>query len=182
MRKSHYPSVPDHWKAPFGPYVKAPAKWGGEWWFVNPFTGPEPWVTTMPEESYPEGFLEIYPKPTLEMFMAAPNPSAALAEARSMHISALADFDGLSPSEPTDEILSHLAAWDMDFEYLVYERKSIGRMIAFFGTPLGTYHHSFAGLMLNADRAIANYQVDLEQAGLHDEIKKVHWLNPPDTI
>jgi hypothetical protein len=30
--------IPAHWKAPYGPYRQAPQQYGGEWWFVNPFT------------------------------------------------------------------------------------------------------------------------------------------------
>lgn len=180
-RTRHYKEVPEHWKAPLGPYVQAPTEYGGEWWFVNPFTGPAPWITEMPKKEWPAGFLDIFPEPRLEMFMNAPNPSAALAAARSDHISALTRFDGLVDFDiPEDPYLNYLADWDMSFPWLVYKRRDIGRMVAFFSTPLGTWHASLGGLLYNVDHTIAQYQVDLEQAGLHDKITKIHWLNPPD--
>jgi hypothetical protein len=36
--------VPEAAQWPRGPYKQAPAEFGGEWWLVNPFSGPEPWL------------------------------------------------------------------------------------------------------------------------------------------
>jgi hypothetical protein len=36
--------VPEAAQWPHGPYKQAPAEFGGEWWLVNPFSGPQPWV------------------------------------------------------------------------------------------------------------------------------------------
>jgi hypothetical protein len=70
-----YASVPDAAKFPNGPYHQAPAEKGGEWWLVNPFTGPEPWLrleqiqTSPEEEALPEGFAEIFgSRPTRNEF------------------------------------------------------------------------------------------------------------------
>ena len=59
-----YQDVPDAWKRPLGPYQQAPPEFGGEWWKVNPFTGPEPWrpveISSSPEPEIPDGFTEIF--------------------------------------------------------------------------------------------------------------------------
>ena len=44
MPTNHFKEVPDHWKAPVGPYYQAPAEHGGDWWLVNPFTASQPWL------------------------------------------------------------------------------------------------------------------------------------------
>ncbi|MDA0206046.1 MAG: hypothetical protein O3A53_14040 [Acidobacteria bacterium] len=36
--------MPEAAQAPHGPYRQAPTEFGGEWWLVNPFSGPQPWV------------------------------------------------------------------------------------------------------------------------------------------
>ena len=57
-----YEDVPEWAKHPLGPYRQAPAEYGGEWWFVNPFTGPEPWIprASQSEQVLPDGFAEIF--------------------------------------------------------------------------------------------------------------------------
>lgn len=56
--------VPEAWKHPVGPYRQAPPEYGGEWWLVNPFSGPEPWLLLDREppaaEVLPEGFTAIF--------------------------------------------------------------------------------------------------------------------------
>jgi hypothetical protein len=50
-RAPHLPrfsQVPDTVKHPLGPYRQAPAEFGGDWWYVNPFTGTEPWLNIDP--------------------------------------------------------------------------------------------------------------------------------------
>lgn len=59
MAIPHYPDVPAEWKHPFGPYRQAPAEFGGEWWFVNPFYGPEPWKTDVVPDASPE-FVKVF--------------------------------------------------------------------------------------------------------------------------
>lgn len=62
-----YKTVPDHWKAPEGPYRQAPEEYGGEWWLVNPFASTSPWITQSKPPAtaeLPQGFLEIFgPRP-----------------------------------------------------------------------------------------------------------------------
>lgn len=73
------PTVPEHWKAANGgPYRQAPPEYGGQWWYVNPFTGEEPWLRanapSQPEEELPPGFVDIFgPRPQFADF---PNSQA----------------------------------------------------------------------------------------------------------
>jgi len=43
MATPRFASVPAEWKHPFGPYRQAPPEYGGEWWYVSPFTSDTPW-------------------------------------------------------------------------------------------------------------------------------------------
>ncbi len=55
--------VPEHWKAPMGPYRQAPDAHGGEWWLVTPFSDPNPWLKgTRPPETpaLPDGFEKLF--------------------------------------------------------------------------------------------------------------------------
>lgn len=74
-----FENVPEHWKHPEGPYRQAPEEYGGEWWMVNPFASPEPWLTQsqpVRSEPLPEGFEELFgPRPLASSFRATPNPS-----------------------------------------------------------------------------------------------------------
>lgn len=69
-----YQQVPDFAKAPLGPYVQAPAEYGGEWWQVNPFNW-QPWLildepaTPVEPPPLPEGFEQLFgPRPEIEDF------------------------------------------------------------------------------------------------------------------
>lgn len=56
-------TVPEHWKWDNGgPYKKAPAEYGGEWWMVNPFYGETPWENLGPVVGpvLPDGFAELF--------------------------------------------------------------------------------------------------------------------------
>lgn len=63
----HFADVPDSAKFPLGPYRQAPSELGGEWWYVSPFTGDEPWSAASlsaeqppPSPPLPEGFTEVF--------------------------------------------------------------------------------------------------------------------------
>ena len=65
-----FEDVPDSVKWPSGPYRQAPAEYGGQWWLVNPFTGPEPWIGASPsaalaaeDDRLPPGFREVFGDP-----------------------------------------------------------------------------------------------------------------------
>lgn len=67
-----FTSVPESAQHPQGPYKQAPAELGGEWWLVNPFSGPEPWLRAAESAAAPaveaqqpsDDFLRIFgPRP-----------------------------------------------------------------------------------------------------------------------
>jgi len=59
-----YESVPPEAQSPVGPYHQAPAEYGGEWWILSPFTGPEPWTRLKRESPIDPGFLKAFgPRP-----------------------------------------------------------------------------------------------------------------------
>ena len=74
-----FKEVPQHWKHPEGPYRRAPAEYGGEWWLTNPFASPTPWLTQSKparEEKLPSGFADLFgPRPKASSFRETPNPS-----------------------------------------------------------------------------------------------------------
>lgn len=61
-----FAEVPEFAKWPAGPYRQAPAEFGAEWWYVNPFTGEEPWINQSAalnaeeEAEIPEDFLAVF--------------------------------------------------------------------------------------------------------------------------
>ena len=55
--------VPEHWKAPMGPYRLAPDDFGGKWWLVTPFSDPKPWLagtSRADSPGLPEGFENLF--------------------------------------------------------------------------------------------------------------------------
>lgn len=78
-----FKDVPESWKYPNSNYRQAPAEFGGEWWYTDFVTGPEPWKTEAFVPAYPAGFLETFgPRPTLSEFRGLPNPRALWDAAR----------------------------------------------------------------------------------------------------
>jgi hypothetical protein len=72
MRTPHFKEVPEHWRAPFGPYYQAPPEHGSEWWLLTPFSTSEPWLyedwkPSEKDEKLPEGFEKLFgPRPKFE--------------------------------------------------------------------------------------------------------------------
>jgi hypothetical protein len=93
-----FSEVPEQAKYPFGPYRQAPPESGGDWWFVNPFTGPTPWLALDAAKAPRTAALEAEPIPIgfQEVFGARPQPS---------------DFANRSQYGPT------LARWEQDMTY-----------------------------------------------------------------
>ena len=80
-----FDTVPEHWRHPVGPYRQAPQTFGGQWWLVNPFTGPAPWSTTRSDiaaAQLPAGFVELFgSRPRSQDYHSASNPSLAFRSA-----------------------------------------------------------------------------------------------------
>jgi hypothetical protein len=102
-----------------GPYKQAPAEFGGEWWLVNPFSGPQPWVRATeiaagadPAETVPlpDGFLKLF----------GPRPERSESASRGEHVLStllwdreLENFGGVGIPDGYTEEQVHTAAHDM---------------------------------------------------------------------
>lgn len=177
--------VPDEWKVDNGgPYVQAPANCGGEWWYVNPFTGPEPWLKkcidfTPPQPEPDEIFTFIYGAPPIardfnnyRQFQAA----RVRYEEKQKYFGGVVDVpEGFTQAE-VDRGNNIFAAWGMGAAFYVKERN--GTVARF---PLAEVQVDFS---TTPDRAlnythlaIAGYQIDVIQAG--EEPTKRHPFVPP---
>ena len=113
--------MPEAAQWPQGPSTQAPAEFGGEWWLVNPFSGPRPWVraaeiaagasqTDIVQPS--DGFLKLF----------GPRPDRSEASNRGEHIlrtavwdRELADFEGVGIPEGFTEEQVQAAADAMKY-------------------------------------------------------------------
>lgn len=104
----HYPTVPEHWKHPFGPYRQAPEEYGGEWWFINPFTSPNgvmPWANEEPEpQTLPDGFELLFgPRPEIDDFGPVNDGGAAYRQALNIWQQHLSTFKQVGTPPWADE-------------------------------------------------------------------------------
>lgn len=102
---------------PLGPYRQAPADFGGEWWLVNPFSGPEPWLRAAEIAAGPRQ-TETVPPPAGFLKLFGPRPERSDASSRGEYIvravvwdRELADFEGVGiPDGFTEEQVRAAAA------------------------------------------------------------------------
>ena len=105
-----FESVPEAAKSPQGPYRQAPAEFGGEWWLVNPFSGPQPWVRAA-EITVGAGQADIVPPPDDFLKLFGPRPDRTQSSSRGEHViktfvwdRELANFEGVGiPDGFTEE-------------------------------------------------------------------------------
>lgn len=179
----HFTEVPDAWKRPFGPYVKAPAEFGGDWYKVNPFTGPEPWkVHSSVEAKLPFGFEVIFgPRPKSEDFHDASDPSEAFRVAKDLWEQDLRYFKKAGPPEWATDEEQELAEdtaefWDMGSPYF-YEGR-YGFMARFPEADPYTPFEATAWAVINfMHQEIAAYQIRLLQDGQFPDVQ--HPFVPP---
>jgi hypothetical protein len=96
--------VPEAAQWPQGPYKQAPAEFGGEWWLVNPFSGPQPWVRAA--EIAAAGRVETAPPPDGFVKLFGPRPDRCESSNRGEYVLRtavwernLADFQGVGIPE-----------------------------------------------------------------------------------
>ena len=172
MAVPSYETVPDHWKQPFGPYVQAPESFGGKWYYVSPFTGPEPWKRDFPAEELPEGFLEIFgPRPTSDGKLPA-----VFQRERNQWLQDLKFFKSAGPPEwATAEQLEFAGKlyeeWGMGHP-LYYEGR-YGFMAAFVKSQLPDYETAAHQAIEYGHFVIAQYQISLRAQG-----KELVWVHP----
>lgn len=181
MRVPRYASIPEHWKAPFGPYRQAPNEYGGEWWYVNPFTGMEPWLNEPREaEELPPGFEEIFgPRPQASDYRGK-GGNAAFQVALADWQRDLKHFKGVGVPEWTTEAELEKAeavfkAWGMG-DMWVFEGR-YGWSAAFPDSKIKSYDVPAQTAIEATHLAVAQYQIALLQAGVVPD--KKHPFVPP---
>jgi hypothetical protein len=179
--------VPDSWKHPEGPYHQAPAEYGGEWWYVSPFTGSEPWKTqgvktestaakAKAGQSFPDGFLETFPKPERSQF----KDSNDFVHAKSRWEQDLKYFKraGIPEGVPRDQIDAATAIaqqWGMGTPKF-YEGR-YGWMVRFPESKIPTFETDLNGVTLGMHQTVARYQVRMMQNGMRPTTR--HPFVPP---
>ncbi|MBI1353258.1 MAG: hypothetical protein GC160_02850 [Acidobacteria bacterium] len=173
-------NIPGNWKAPIGPYQQAPAEYGGQWWYVNPFTGAEPWKAFAPQPAVelPEGFREIFgDRPQAKDYIGRPQE---LATARGQWDQDLKYFvraglpEWITPHDQAaaDQIFE---AWDMgDAAY--YEGR-YGWMARFPQSDVPDFELAASMVVRYPHQAVALYQVEMLQHG--DTPGQRHPFTPP---
>ena len=179
-----FQEVPEHWKAPVGPYRQAPPEFGGEWWLVDPFTGETPWLTQAggpPREILPEGYEEIFgPRPQAADFRGERNPSLMYRTAVVKWEQDLRYFKQAGTPEWADPRLVATAAnlfeqWGMGTPRF-YEGR-YGWMARFPESEIRDYEASAWGALNASHLLVAQYQIRVVGRGAVPE--KRHPFVPP---
>lgn len=176
-------TVPEHWKAENGgPYRQAPQQYGGQWWYVNPFTGQEPWVRANYKPapmSLPEGFVEIF---GAEPQFADYRDSVAWRIARDQWRLDLERFKGAGrplwlSEEQVAELNAIYSAWGMGRPRFYGGR--YGEMVRWPDSAMPDFEQSAYTVAHYPHQVIAMYQVDLVQAGIDLPEGSRHPFVPP---
>jgi hypothetical protein len=185
--------VPDSAKFPAGPYHQAPPQYGGEWWFVDPFTGDEPWlnlaaanapkalsVSPYAAENLPEDFVGAFGQLPVRR---AGESGAEFAGRVSRWKQDLAFFQQTGIPEGFDESQVELASH-------VYEQWGMGRPVFYEGrygwfarfpdSALPEFEMDAASAVQVSHLAIARYQVRLLREGI--EPATPHPFVPPHLL
>lgn len=166
--------VPESWKHPVGPYRQAPPEYGGEWWLVNPFSGPEPWLlldrkAPVPEV-LPEGFERVFgPRPKWSDY---PTRRAFQHDVIVWEQNKQSFVQFGPPAWANDRHLQiaagALTAWGMGVP-LYYEHSTWGWMARFVESQLPTFEMSAHTTIMYTHLVVPNYQVELMQQGIVPE-------------
>ncbi len=183
--------VPDSWKFPEGPYHQAPAEYGGGWWQVSPFTGSEPWknaalqaqrkadgtaATAQKQDSYPDGFLEAFPKPERSQYKSATEFRGAMGrwETDLKYFKQVGTPPGVS--EAQINAASDIARqWGLGTPQ-IYEGR-YGWAVRYPESQFPTFETNLNGLMNNIQQTVAQYQVKLIRSGVEPVTR--HPMVPP---
>jgi len=183
MAVPRFEDVPDHWKAPTGPYHQAPPEYGGEWWFVNPFTGPEPWKREMrkrKKEELPRGFEEVFgPRPKPSDFPKRNRFSlwrtALTRWEQDLEFFKQAGVPEWADPEQVEQVTAIFEAWGMGAPKF-YEGR-FGWMARFPESPIDDHEVSAWGSLNTPHLHVSNFQVRLLQDGIVPEMR--HPFVPP---
>lgn len=171
-----YRDVPESAKFPLGPYQKAPQEYGGDWWLVSPFTGPEPWLALSATNGSSQAALETEPVPAGFEKVFGPRPDHGAAAAQ--WDQDLSNFQGTGLPEGFNE--EQLAAAKTEFEAWglgepVFYQGRYGWQVRFPDSPLSTFETTASTALLTPHLVIAEYQVRSIQEGI--DLGRYHpWL------
>ncbi len=189
LHPPRFKDVPDWAKAPNGPYHQAPAEFGGEWWRVTPFTGPQPWLTqgVLPADPtggegapdpLPEGFVELFgPRPERGATQDYFNFLIARGEweQRLEHFQGVGIPDGFDAAE-VESAAAEFERWGLG-QPVFYEGR-YGWMARFPDSTLPTFEMAAATAVQASHVAIASYQIRLLREGLTPNLQ--HPFVPPE--
>lgn len=175
--------VPEHWKAANGgPYRQAPPMYGGQWWYVNPFTGGEPWKRAAVEPvpaTLPEGFADIFgEEPQFKDY----RDSTAWRIARDQWALDLERFKGAGrplwlSAEQAAELDAIFVKWGMGRARFYGGR--YGEMVRWPDSAMPDFEQSAYTAAHYPHQVIAMYQVDLVQMGVEIPAGSRHPFVPP---
>jgi hypothetical protein len=152
---------------------------------VSPFTGPEPWKTqgvrtegqaAPAKESYPDGFLDAFPKPERSQF----KKPADYTRAKARWEQDLKYFKqaGVPPDLSPEDLAAATAVaetWGMG-KPRIYEGR-YGWMVRFPDSKLPAFETDVNGLTLGMHQTVARYQVRMMQNGMKPSTR--HPFVPP---
>ncbi|MBI1352749.1 MAG: hypothetical protein GC160_00275 [Acidobacteria bacterium] len=187
--------VPDSWKTPNGPYHQAPEEYGGGWWYVNPFTGQEPWkraeaanniatggaggtgATTGGAAQLPDGFVDVFgEKPVSTQYKNYREYQTAKIrwEQDLKYFKQAGTPPDVSP-EKLAQITKTTEAWGMG-EPKFYEGR-YGWKVRFPDSAFPDYEVGLEGVTMGVHQSIARYQIKMVQHGMEPAQK--HPFVPP---
>ncbi len=182
-----FETVPAGAQWPQGPYKQAPADAGGEWWLVNPFTGPEPWTRVGEIEARVAAIEDEEPPPADFLRIFGPRPERSDSASRSEHSRKifvwereLNTFEGVgTPDGMTQEQIDAsnevFESWGMGEP--AYYKGRHGWAARFPEARIPEYQSNPESAIQYPHLIIANYQVREAREGL--TVANPHPLVPP---
>ena len=177
MRSLRLKEVPEHWKAPHGPYRQAPADYGSEWWLVTPFSAPKPWLFAdrKPEaDKFPEGFLKVFgPRPKWQDYRGNKGSLLAFQAAvvqweQELKFFKLVGQPEWAKPEQIAEAEEVLAAWLLGSP--TFYEGQLGWMGRFLESEITDYDSSAWQIINYPHHVVSQYQITLY---------RVHGIKPP---
>jgi hypothetical protein len=167
--------VPEQWKHPLGPYRQAPPEYGSEWWLVNPFSGPEPWLLLDREprraEVLPEGFEAVFgARPEKRDFPTRRAWRLVLTEweqdKKNFRGAGVPPWASAKELQLAADVLD---AWGLGVPSY-YEHRAWGWMARFLASELDEFQMNAHTAVYYTHLVVANYQVRLLHDGIQPEI------------
>lgn len=185
MSVRHFKDLDDKWKEPNGPYRQAPEEYGGEWWYMSPFSSLTPWLFqdgVQRKVEYQEGFISLFgDMPQWEDFLGGTgNRYRRFQGAKGIWERDLRDFKGLGlPEWVTQAEIGAsnrvLVKWRIGIpEYYESRYGYLGRLIH---SEVPDYDSSTYHIIKFPHHLVAQVQIEMFHRGI--DVEKWHPLVPP---